>query len=325
MKNKILAVLQVLGMLFIFWWIFQDLNWFQVRDLYKRADPAWLLGGTGILILSLVLGAVQWFVLLRGQEIPISFLYTLKIYWIALFFSNVLPGSIAGDFVRIYSLARYQNQGKRGFAATVIDRFAGLFALVIFSLAAAAYLLLFHREELSRSSLYLASTILFIFCIFVVMFFVLFSQRTFRIIFDVILGSLQDILLVQKIRDLHTHFHVFRKMPRLLLKVGGLSMLIQFLRIMVHYCAACALGVPPSALLFFLLIVPLIALAAILPVSPGGVGIREKVGKDIFPKVGIAMDAAFSFEFLATLLGLFTSLPGALFFLLERRRRSEQD
>ncbi|MEW6042075.1 MAG: lysylphosphatidylglycerol synthase transmembrane domain-containing protein, partial [Elusimicrobiota bacterium] len=243
MKGLLRTAIQFFVTFFIFWWIFQDIDLIQVGNIYRNANPWWISAGILILIISLIMGGLQWFVLLRAQGVSISATKTLKLYWIALFFTNFLPGSLGGDIVRIYSLARYERCGKEGFAATVIDRFAGLFAMVIFSIFASIYLLFINRETLNETSHYVVRTVFFVFCVFIFMIFVLFSQRTFRIIFDVILGGLQDILLVQKVRDLHTYFHIYRKKSSLLFKVGIISMAIQFLRIIVHLCAACALGV----------------------------------------------------------------------------------
>jgi uncharacterized protein (TIRG00374 family) len=320
MKNRIATVLQILVTFFIFWWIFQDLDWYQVANTFKEVHIGWLILALLTLIISLLLGALQWFILLRSQEVAINFSRTLKVYWIGLFFNNVLPGSLGGDIVKIYTLARYEKQGKKGFAATVVDRFAGLFAMVLFALSASFFLLYFGQEFITETNRYLISSTFFIFCLFIFAVFILFSQRTFRLIFDVLLGNFQEISIIQKVRDLHEHFHTFRKDTGRLIGVGLLSMAIQFLRISVHFFAALALGIPVNYFIFFLLIVPFIALAASLPISYGGAGVREKIGMDLFTKVGIAPKVSFSFEFLATLLGIIASLAGGILFLSERKK-----
>ncbi len=320
MKSWLQNLLQMAVTIFIFWWIFQDMDWAHVMVYYHNAHALWLGAGLLILLLSLVLGGAQWYMLLRAQEIPISFVRTLKIYWIGLFFTNFLPGSLSGDVVKVYTLAAYEKQGKPGFAATVVDRFAGFFAMVIYALFASLYLMFRDAGHLDPASQYLVRTVFFAFCLFVFMFFILFSRRTFRFIFDVLLVGLQDMVVVQRARGLHAYFHVFSRQPALFLKISFLSMIIQFMRIFVHLCTACALGVSADTFIFFLLIIPLIALAASLPISLGGAGLREKIGNDLFPKVGIGMNAAFSFEFLATIMGVLTSLPGGFFFLSERKK-----
>ena len=56
---------------------------------------------------SLVLGNVQWMLLLRLQDIHLSFRKALSFYFVGAFFNNFLPTRFGGDIVRIWDGSRY--------------------------------------------------------------------------------------------------------------------------------------------------------------------------------------------------------------------------
>jgi hypothetical protein len=109
-------------------------------------------------------------------------------------------------------------------------------------------------------------------------------------------------------------------------KVGGvravaLLMLValaaQAVRIWTHWWCAQALGldVGPGDLF---LVIPIVAVAAGLPISIGGLGVREGIGVLLLAPLGIAELEAFSLELLAYLVGVATSLMGGATFILGR-------
>ena len=77
-------------------------------------------------VLSNFLGAVQWFLLLRAQNLNVSFLQALVLYHVGVFFNNVLPGNIGGDAMRIYDIRRLTGESSGGLAAPVVGRVDGL-------------------------------------------------------------------------------------------------------------------------------------------------------------------------------------------------------
>ena len=103
------------------------------------------------------------------------------------------------------------------------------------------------------------------------------------------------------------------------MKIVMLSLIIQSARIMTHYLLSRSLGVSISASCFFL-VVPLIAIMATLPVSIGGIGLREQTGVVLFGAFGMAESQAFSTEFLAYLVAVCSSLPGGILFMVRKKQ-----
>jgi len=91
----------------------------------KRAlsSPKLLLGALALSTASTLLGVHRWRVLLRGQEISLSWSKTLQLSLIGNFFNLALPGAVSGDLVKAFYIAR-EHPGKRGhaFGSILFDR-----------------------------------------------------------------------------------------------------------------------------------------------------------------------------------------------------------
>jgi uncharacterized membrane protein YbhN (UPF0104 family) len=121
-------------------------------------------------------------------------------------------------------------------------------------------------------------------------------------------------------RHVYSQVNDYRRNPMLLAEVLGISLLVQGLRIGVHYFAALSLGVRVSFSLF-LVFVPIIALLSSLPVSIGGIGVREQSGVLLFSRVGVAEPAALAMQFLAYVVGVVATVPGGVILALRREHR----
>jgi len=274
----------------------------------EHADVAWLSTGIGLLLASVVLGAVQWQRLLAVQSLKIQRLRLLHAYSLGMFLNFVLPSGVGGDVVRAVQVHRDTKSGAKGVAATLLDRFAGLFTLALFASVASVLLVAHHSDPLFRKLAVLTGFVAISFCVTSI---VLFSRRVIGWIAPVA-RMFGEGPLLDKARNLRSAFLEYREHPALVSQVVGLSIATQFLRILVHWCCAKAMGLPLD-LAWILLFVPVVALISVLPVSVGGWGLREGVQKTLFSYPGVmptlsALDASSG----ALALAVSTSLLGML-------------
>jgi len=93
----------------------------------------WLILGLAFQVPVPFIAAARWTIVLRTQEISITYWRAFQINMIGRFFANFLPGGITAgaDVVRGYYIARSSPRGRRGEAAAtvLIDRFLGFGAL----------------------------------------------------------------------------------------------------------------------------------------------------------------------------------------------------
>jgi len=307
--RKILGpILQSAATVLLVAWILWRNDAGAVLGKLQQVDPVWLLVGICLLLVSVGMGAVQWERLLRAQGLSIPGAKLLRAYSLGMFLNFVLPSGVGGDVVRAVQVHRDTKSGAKGVAATLLDRFAGLFTLALFASVASALLAIHQSEPLFRKLALLTGIVAMSFCVTSA---VLFSRRVTGWIAPVarIFGEGP---LLDKARNLRSAFLEYRDHPGLVAQVVVLSVATQFLRILVHYCCAKAMGLPLD-LAWILLFVPIVALISVLPISVGGWGLREGTQKTFFSLPGVmpglsAHDAASG----ALALAVSTSLLGML-------------
>ena len=264
-------------------------------------------------VLSNFLGAVQWYLLLRAQQLDMSFRQALVFYHVGVFFNNVLLGNIGGDALRIYDVQRLTGEGSAGVAATFMDRFIGLFSTC--SLALAAYPLIARTQ-----SLWLTSVLVPVWLGLIALAAVGLSRRLGGFLEDRILP-----FLPQRLADLARRFRgsivVYRHRGRLLLGIWAISLAVQFCRILVYFFAGLALGMAPG-LVYFVCFQPVAAILAALPVSVGGLGVRENTLVTLFSSVGVQQEVSTAMSLLGYLTGIVASLLGGVAFVLRRVQRA---
>ena len=105
-----------------------------------------------------------------------------------------------------------------------------------------------------------------------------------------------------------------RSQPRLLAATFSLSIANQMTTLLACYCFAQAIqaGVSFGDCLTFL---PMIGVISTIPITPGGLGIREGLSIQLFGSIGVPHMKAFLITFLPYVSLLLWSLIGGLFFL----------
>lgn len=323
MKKAAGTVFKVFISILLYYYIFSSLGIKNITENLSGLKPMFFVAAILVFTTSNFLGALQWKWLLDAQQIVIGYLKSLNLYFIGLFFNNILPGSLGGDIVKVYSISRLERKGREGLAATFVDRFAGFFVLSLFSVCSSIYLLsspIIAGGGMRRSmSLY----VLIVFAVFLMSLVFLFSRRVSTFIYEVILARLNPFGLRDKIREIHGFFHLYRDNGALAFRVLAVSILIQGFRVFVHYLCARAIGFDID-FIYFLLFVPLIAMVAAVPISFGGLGVRESFARVLFISVAAvaAVDPDGSLtvttQLLASAVGIIVSLPGGLLFIFSR-------
>ena len=102
----------------------------------RGARPGWLALATGLFVVSKLLSAVRLNRFFQVVDIQLSEGYNLQLYWLGMFYNLFLPGGIGGDGYKVYLLGK-QFPGRRPliFRALLLDRLSGLVALLVLVLA----------------------------------------------------------------------------------------------------------------------------------------------------------------------------------------------
>ena len=275
-------VLQTAATVLLVAWILRRNDASAVFGYLRACDPTWFLIAIAVLSVSIVIGIRQWRVLLEAQGLVIPGLRLFRAYNLGMFLNFVLPSGVGGDVVRAVQIHREAKGGTRGVAATLLDRMAGLFTLALFASIASWLLAAAHPQPMFKHLAWASGATSLLFCIATV---VLFSRRIVGWISPMARWFGEGALL-DRARDLRQAFLQYRSEPGVAIHVIALSVVTQFLRILVHWCCARALGLPLD-FAWILLFVPIVALISILPISVGGWGLREGTQKTFFSLPGV--------------------------------------
>ncbi len=315
------AVLKFLVAAGLIAWVFSRgaLDWNALKVALSPL-PFLILGG---LALAQVLVVVwRWQFLLKGQEFPVSFRESLSLTLIGIFFNYAMPGSVGGDIIKGYYLARGQQHGHRKVAAGVsvfMDRLIGFFVMMFSaSLAIVAF-----YDRLSHDPRLLAigsATLLITLGFFAVLAFAL--SRRLQAPLKIFSGFFRKLPGHAALESIYSAMHSYRRHPRDLFIAMALSMVNQLLLIVFFYATAQLLGETAIPLSVFWFCIPLGLVIQAVPIAPAGVGIGQAAFFFLFQTalqaptqvgaVGITLLQAFQF-----LIGL----VGAVIYL--RRGRVE--
>ncbi len=274
------------------------------------ANPFWIITSILTFMISNVLGAFQWFLLLKSKKVNISLWKAIKYYHVGLFFNNFLIGYVGGDAFRIYDIHKLSGDTNSAISTVFFDRFVGFFALT--SLAMIVTLIWLQR----LSSQLTVLTIGIVFMVWIFGLYLLFREdvaRKFSFLFKLVLPK----ILTSKLKELYYALNEFRHNKMMLIEIFVIAIGVQSLRILTHLFAARSVGVNIDGYYFFIFI-PIVAMAASLPISLGGIGVREQSGVTLFAQVGIASARVVAFEFIAYLVGIIATIPGGIIFAFRK-------
>ena len=287
LKNRIFTVLRIAISVGILFYLFktQFKNFVDVVSAFRESGVNyWFIA------LSLVmywagtyLMVLRWKILLYTQKISASQPFLLGSYLVGCFFNNFLPTSIGGDIYRIYDSSKLKNSSamKAG-SIILVDRFIGFMSMVIYLVFALAigFVKASHVEfmmgkwKVSNQLLSILIIMLFALAVFIILimlfpdFFKL--NRLFRK--TRFLHMWED-----KFRQIYDALKEFRKFKFNLFVNMVLSLVLQFAFILNCFYVGRAFGITHLSLIGFIFVVQISGILSMIPISVGGIGVREGV------------------------------------------------
>jgi uncharacterized protein (TIRG00374 family) len=127
--NILRVVISVGGLAYVF----LTNDWRQILAELGQADWRYLLGAFLLYVLSLVVRAFRWFVLVRKLAPNVPFGRLLRLYFIGQFFSTFLPSIYGGDVIRAVELTQ-DTDTSAAIGTVLLDRLTGLMMLALMGL-----------------------------------------------------------------------------------------------------------------------------------------------------------------------------------------------
>lgn len=302
------------------------LLWRQIAN----ANKALLLLGVGCYSAAVALSGLKWGVLLRSIGVSVPWSRLLNWQWQAEFFNNFLPAQVGGDVVRGYALAADTHRTADAAASVIIDRFLGLLVFMLCAFLAAAAMLTWGRpdgsavvgDQLVSMRWIVGGSALVSLGLLAVMAILL--SRRLKLFFERLLARLplsaRTVPIWQKAG---IAFHVYRNHPGALLVVTLGSAAIVLLTSINIWLIARAIEPGGISLLEVLVINPIIVFVALaLPLSPGGLGVRQGAFTLTFLLVGASGALGLATGLLQQAIGYLVSIPGGILWMRGGRRTS---
>lgn len=257
------------------------------EDLVQQPKNWALLGLALVLTLvSVLVSFVRWFVVARAAGIDLHLGEAIRVGALGFALNFVGPGAVGGDFFKALLVARHR-PGRRAAAVTtvVIDRALGLFSML---LMASVGILLF---QLSGTSFSPAMQVT--------------CQSTLIVTgIGVVVGMLMLVpgfagpkladfvarlpLIGGLLSELVTAWHDYQQRMGLLFVALGMCFVVDLLLVASFYCVGQGLPLETPPFVNHLFIVPMQLIAGAIPLTPGGVGIREAAADFFFQEFGVA-------------------------------------
>lgn len=295
-------------------WLVRGLGLRAIGERIAAADPGPLAAAACLLALSYFLASWQWGRLLHLAGAEVRPARIIGYTWAAALGNLVLPTGAAGDLARVVGAGQESQRGAEVFAATLVDRLLGLAVLAVIGVFG---LLAVHWTGSAENSgaRWVAPAVAG-------------NAAASLLLIALVLGPwgrwmvrrIAGRLPVRsgaQLARLETALDRYRA-PHALLPLVGISTLIQSSRILAHAQVARALDIQVG-LGYFFAFVPLLAVAVSLPVSIGGIGVRESMGAFLFGLLGIDPARGSAMQLLAYLVAIAVSLPGALLLIFAWR------
>ena len=276
-RRRVLDNLQIMACLVLLVFAWQVAGGAELLALLPETQPLWLLGALAMTLPMQCLSAWRWRYTARRLGVPLPFRRALAEDYVASFLNSTLPSGVAGDAARVWRHGRNQPGAGReryrgALHAVLLERAAGQFAIAIVLVAG----LVLNSELLAAlpGALWLLIPIVLIVvllqCVLVSLALGVWIRRPASILRQ----------LADDLRRAWTPGRVF--LLQLLL-----SMAVTVGYLLIFYLAGRAAGhvLQPAVAL---LAIPVVLYAMILPVSVGGLGLRELTAAGLWPLLDMA-------------------------------------
>lgn len=282
--------------------LFRRFDWARFAEVLQQM-PAWFYAGSlVVLALGQALYAYRWRVVLAGIGVDVPFGEVLRQYFIGIFFANLMPTAVGGDAAKVYYLGR-----RSGFvqitASVILDRLLGFVWLAMIGAALAwavggdAPVLVLNRRLLTLFAAGFGVALLVAWLVPV--------ERVLPRLVPARWSSWTSrvsefVLLVRE--------GVCR--PATFFTAGAIVGAYAWLIAMVYQQYFAVSGLPALALLPVLLAIVSMSIFVNVPITVGGIGLREQLHVLLFTAFGVPKEVAVTISLILFSQSLLLSLIG---------------
>ena len=260
-------------------------------------------------LLALLIAAYKWKILVSGY----GFTRILLVSMIGRFYSLVLPGQLPGEAAKAYYLGKGQEDKMKVAASVIMDKLSGIVGLLFVGVVS----LVFTSQNVPRSIIFSLTIVLAM----SIMFLVVIRIRFITSLFEKMLTwagikfrylckiSAHSIVLIDEIK-------IYMDRPYLLLGNFILACIYQLAGVLMVFIIARNLGIQVEYV-DFCWIFAVVSIALLLPVTIGGLGLREGAFLGLLGWMNVLPDKAMALSLSFFGVQILEALAGGILALLK--------
>lgn len=300
-------IISISLIIYLFETQFKDFS--EIIKILKSSNKIMLLLSLSTHIFGVWITAYRWQTLLKTQSIRLSITTLSATVLIGLFFNNFLPTSIGGDVFRTYDVSEKAKIPLSTSASIIlVERFTGVVSAAVYAVAA----LFMGFTAIGNQSIMIPIIIFFVISVVIAVIIINPSIFGIKKLFNKF-NFMRKIK--EKLSNVINTLASFKNYKIVLLKVLIYSLLLQFAVILNYYLAALAVGIDLS-LAAFIFIVPVVSIITMIPISIGGIGLRENSIVFIMAAMGVTNEKAAVCSLLILIMLIIVGIVGGIVYVV---------
>ncbi|MBM3699485.1 MAG: flippase-like domain-containing protein [Actinobacteria bacterium] len=286
-------------------------NYSTIKNLIpalKGFNHYYFIAAVLLFALGIFITMLRWDILLRARGIFIFKGFLLQSYYVGYFYSNILPSNIGGDIYRPYDLHKSKGVDlHKNLSVIIMERFI---ASVVGTLSIFISFFLIYK--------YISIKIIIGFLLLPVLMFIIFLIIIRPDIFKLyrLFAKFRRLKnLEKKFNEFRNSFFEFKNKLKFIFASIAAAIAAHLIFITSYWFANLYARVNLNFTSFFFLN-PVIILSANIPVSVGGIGVRENITVVILKQFGIADYEAVIFTLVILAIIILNTLAGGIIYLI---------
>ncbi len=297
-------ILKLILSLSLIFFVFQRINLRDFFDILSSIHFLFPIIAALLYFTALFVNAVKWFQLLKFVNLTELFLLTL----VAQYYTLILFGQLAGEAIKAYKLGKGRQEAEQIAASVIIDRIIGFVGVMVVGIVG----LTWSRTDMAKHLMSWFALAMAIFAGGLYLFHLHSFDQAIRKFLKLVKKSFhRTVIIVDQCLRLIDAWKCYLGKPFVLLKSLLLGIVFQFICVCINLVFAKSLNINIS---FFdwCWIFGVITIIIFLPVTIGGVGLREGGFVFLLGTFGVPAEKALALSLSIFGLQLFGALIGGI-------------
>lgn len=288
--------------------LFSRVDLAKLWSVARQASLAWLAAALALYLVMVLASVLRWSILLRAQQVRLSYSFLTQSFLVATFFNNFLPSNIGGDVVRITDTAKAAGSKTLATTVVLIDRGLGLLGLALMAATGATLVQRMAVGPVGPGMLWagfgLGAMI-----------------ATPALLMPETVGRLLQPLRVfhkdwvdTRIERLTDALTRFKETPAALAACFAAAVAVQGILVAFYLAIARSMNIP-IGFAELAVIAPVSFIVQMVPLSVNGFGVREATFGFYFTRLGLPLESALLVSFVGAALVMLFSLSGGVAYL----------